>query len=159
MMFLIHTTIFLCFFWICYCNGKNVPEELGYCAPYNGKVCKSFISSVQVWFSKEDPTGGWENEKITTHLFEELIDDLPDLCKFAAQRLLCTYAFPKCVNNDGKIIKLPMCYEDCVATHLTFCYNDWVLIEEKKQRGLFLKSREHFRYLEQNDDLVLFVLL
>lgn len=26
-------------------------ELIGYCAPYHGKVCKSFITSTQVWYS------------------------------------------------------------------------------------------------------------
>lgn len=41
--------------------------------------------------------------------------------------------------------KLPLCHEDCVATHLQFCYNDWVLIDENKSKGKFIKSRGHFR--------------
>lgn len=40
---------------------------------------------------------------------------------------------------------LPLCYEDCVATHQQFCYNDWVLLEEKRDRGIPLKTRGHFR--------------
>lgn len=40
---------------------------------------------------------------------------------------------------------LPLCYEDCVATHQQFCYNDWVLLEEKRDRGMPLKTRGHFR--------------
>lgn len=59
--------------------------EEGYCAPYNGKVCKSFIGSRQVWYSREDPTGGWENEKITTGLWEEMISELPTTCRTAAE--------------------------------------------------------------------------
>ncbi|XP_055707483.1 tyrosine-protein kinase transmembrane receptor Ror2 isoform X2 [Phlebotomus papatasi] len=119
--------------------------EEGYCAPYNGKVCKSFIGSRQVWYSREDPTGGWENEKITTGLWEEMISELPTTCRSAAEKLLCAYAFPQCVVEDGSTIKLPLCYEDCVATHLQFCYNDWVLIEEKKLKKHYFKSRGHFR--------------
>ncbi|EAA04776.2 AGAP006988-PA [Anopheles gambiae str. PEST] len=120
-------------------------EEEGYCAPYNGKVCKRFINSRQVWYSREDGTGGWENEKITTALFEDLINDLPPSCRPAAEKLLCAYAFPQCVIKDGATIRLPLCYEDCVATYLQFCYNDWALIEEKKERGDVIKSRGHFR--------------
>ncbi|GAB0095531.1 Tyrosine-protein kinase receptor [Sergentomyia squamirostris] len=119
--------------------------EEGYCAPYNGKVCKSFIGSRQVWYSREDPTGGWENEKITTGLWEEMISELPHSCRAAAEKLLCAFAFPQCVVEDGTTMKLPLCYEDCVATHLQFCYNDWVLIEEKKLKKIYLKSRGHFR--------------
>lgn len=26
-------------------------ELIGYCAPYHGKVCKSYIKSSQVWYS------------------------------------------------------------------------------------------------------------
>lgn len=47
--------------------------------------------------------------------------------------------------ENGRTVKVPLCYEDCTATHLQYCYNDWVLIEEKKERGIFLKSRGHFR--------------
>lgn len=32
-----------------------------------------------------------------------------------------------------------------MATHLQFCYNDWVLIEEKKLKKHYFKSRGHFR--------------
>jgi receptor tyrosine kinase len=45
-------------------------------------------------------------------------------------------------------VRLPLCYEDCIATQQLYCYNDWVLIEEKKQRGLYLKTRGHFRLPE-----------
>lgn len=38
-----------------------------------------------------------------------------------------------------------MCYEDCIVTRQQFCYNDWILIEERKERKNFLKSRGHFR--------------
>lgn len=27
-------------------------NEIGYCAPYHGKVCKSFTTSTQVWYNK-----------------------------------------------------------------------------------------------------------
>lgn len=32
-----------------------------------------------------------------------------------------------------------------MATHDQFCYNDWVLLEEKRERGIYLKTRGHFR--------------
>lgn len=59
--------------------------------------------------------------------------------------MLCAYAFPHCQTENGHTIKVPLCYEDCTATHLQFCYNDWVLIEEKKERNMYVKSRGHFR--------------
>lgn len=59
--------------------------------------------------------------------------------------MLCAYAFPQCTLIDGRTIKLPLCHEDCVATHQQFCYNDWILLEEKRARGIFLKTRGHFR--------------
>ncbi|KNC21827.1 Tyrosine-protein kinase transmembrane receptor Ror2 [Lucilia cuprina] len=119
----------------------SLNEEKGYCAPYNGKICKNFINH-NVWYSREDP---WKNEQITTALWEELIGDLTGLCRTAAEKLLCAYAFPNCLMENGLTIKLPLCYEDCTAIHLQYCYNDWVLIEEKKERNIYIKSRGHFR--------------
>ena len=63
---------------------NSAVAEKGYCAPYNGKICKNFINH-QVWYSREDPTGGWKNEQITTALWEELIGDLNGLCRNAAE--------------------------------------------------------------------------
>lgn len=31
--------------------SDNTHELIGYCAPYHGKVCKSYITSPQVWYS------------------------------------------------------------------------------------------------------------
>lgn len=64
--------------------------------------------------------------------------------------MLCSYAFPQCVIKNGLPLKLPLCYEDCVAIHLQFCYNDWVLIEENKSKNKFIKSRGHFRLPDCN---------
>lgn len=66
--------------------------------------------------------------------------------------MLCAYSFPQCVIKDGSTIKLPLCYEDCVATHQQFCYNDWALLEDKKEKGIYFSSRGHFR-LPKCDDL------
>jgi len=59
-------------------------EENGYCAPYSGKVCKEYLTG-QVWYSLDDPTGGWKNEQVTTALWDELISDLTGLCREAAE--------------------------------------------------------------------------
>lgn len=167
-------------------DDKDSVDTTGYCSVYNGKICKAHISSRQVWFSSADGSGGWLNEQTTVNLFEEMISELPEICRAAAevntpiylydhsnllitvlfQKLLCAFAFPHCLlNNEGLTLKLPLCYEgesmrkrwmnsivlipiplpDCVATHLQFCYNDWVLIEEKKLKGQVFKSRGTFR--------------
>lgn len=65
-------------------NSQAGDYDDGYCAPYNGKVCKQFISSSQVWYSKLLDSG-WENEKITRKLWKELIAQLSGLCKVAAE--------------------------------------------------------------------------
>lgn len=54
--------------------------------------------------------------------------------------MLCLYAFPQCRNSIG----LPLCYEDCMAVRHEFCYNEWALIEDNKERGIFIRSRGHF---------------
>ncbi|XP_002062974.3 tyrosine-protein kinase transmembrane receptor Ror2 [Drosophila willistoni] len=126
-------------------HHHNNYEEKGYCAPYTGKICKQYVTG-QVWYSLEDPSGGWKNEQVTTALWDELIADLTGLCREAAEKMLCAYAFPRChLLESGRAQKVPLCFEDCQATHLQFCYNDWVLIEEKKERHIYLKSRGHFR--------------
>lgn len=60
------------------------------------------------------------------------------------QKLLCAYAFPQCLVLERKTLPLPLCYEDCIAVRDSFCYNDWAVIEDNKQRRIFLKSRGHF---------------
>ena len=39
----------------------------GYCAPYNGNVCRNYINGRGlVWFNiSQDNAGGWRNEEIT----------------------------------------------------------------------------------------------
>lgn len=64
--------------------GNNEQTEKGFCAPYNGKICKAYVSG-QVWFSKDDPNGGWKNEQITSALWEEVISDLNGNCRHAAE--------------------------------------------------------------------------
>ncbi|XP_015599014.1 tyrosine-protein kinase transmembrane receptor Ror2 isoform X2 [Cephus cinctus] len=117
-------------------------ESHGYCAPYNGKICKKYLTGIgEVWFNdSNDNPGGWQNERITTDLWEELIQRLVEPCRSAAEKMLCFYAFPQCQGS----IALPLCYEDCMAVRHQFCYNDWALIEDNKQRNIFIRSRGHF---------------
>lgn len=54
--------------------------------------------------------------------------------------MLCMYAFPLCHESVG----LPLCYEDCMAVRQQFCFNDWAIIEDNKQRDIYIRSRGHF---------------
>ncbi|XP_034933566.1 tyrosine-protein kinase transmembrane receptor Ror2 [Chelonus insularis] len=118
-------------------------ESQGYCAIYNGKICKKYLNGVgKVWFNNsQDNPGSWLNEKITSDLWEELISTLKEPCRSAAEKMLCVYAFPLCHKSE----RLPLCYEDCMAIRHEFCFNDWALIEDNKQRKIFIRSRGHFR--------------
>ncbi|XP_033220883.1 tyrosine-protein kinase transmembrane receptor Ror2-like [Belonocnema kinseyi] len=120
----------------------NTPENHGYCAPYNGKICKKYLTGIgKVWFNDTpDNPGGWLNEQITTNLWEELIENLNEPCRSAAEKMLCFYAFPQCQRAIG----LPLCYEDCMAVRHEFCFNEWALIEDNKERDIFIRSRGHF---------------
>ena len=41
---------------------------------------------------------------------------------------------------------MEFCYrEDCIAVRESFCYNEWAMIEDNKQRGIHLTNRGHFR--------------
>lgn len=125
-------------------DKMTVPQ--GKCAPYSGKICKHYLAGAgQVWFntSKGSDNGGL-NEQITSGLWEEMIKTLNEPCRSAAEKLLCMYAFPQCHIVDGYPVGLKLCYEDCIAVRDLFCYNDWAIIENNKQRGIYFKSRGHF---------------
>nr|XP_012146391.1 PREDICTED: tyrosine-protein kinase transmembrane receptor Ror2 isoform X2 [Megachile rotundata] len=123
-------------------SAQTKPESQGYCAPYRGKICKKYLADIEkVWFNdSNDNPGGWLNERITTNLWEELIQRLVEPCRSAAEKMLCMYAFPRCNNSVG----LPLCYEDCMAVRHQFCFNDWAIIEDNKQRDIYIRSRGHF---------------
>lgn len=56
------------------------------------------------------------------------------------------HAFPEChLGTGGYPRRLPLCYEDCVATRQLFCSNEWALLESNKERGFYVGSRGHFR--------------
>ncbi|XP_050726079.1 tyrosine-protein kinase transmembrane receptor Ror2-like [Eriocheir sinensis] len=124
-----------------------IRRPLGYCAPYNGRVCKEHLQGPGlVWYNiTATDQGGWLNEHITRELWSEMINNFRELCREAAEKLLCHFAFPKCQLNDGYQVGLPLCREDCVAVRSLFCVNEWLLIEQNKQENRILKSRNHFR--------------
>ncbi len=55
------------------------------------------------------------NEEITMGLKTELMDHLEEPCRSASETVLCHYAFPQCIMEQGVAAGLPLCYEDCVA--------------------------------------------
>ncbi|XP_071543142.1 tyrosine-protein kinase transmembrane receptor Ror2-like isoform X2 [Panulirus ornatus] len=124
-----------------------VRRPLGYCAPYNGRVCRDHLSGEGlVWYNiTPADKGGWLNEHITRELWGEMIDNFREPCRTAAEKLLCHYAFPECQLEDGYQVGLPLCHEDCVAVRNLFCVNEWLLIEQNKQENRVFKSRNHFR--------------
>ncbi len=61
------------------------------------------------------------------------------------QAVLCKYAFPDCVLKEGVSVGLPICQEDCLALRNHYCFNEWALIKDNKRRGIYVKSRGHFR--------------
>ncbi|XP_057373378.1 tyrosine-protein kinase transmembrane receptor Ror2-like [Daphnia carinata] len=121
----------------------------GYCGRYTGHICRGQLSNPSsVWYniSSSDQTGGWLNEQLVHGLWDEVVRTLREPCQSAAKKLLCLYAFPEChLDEDGFARKLPLCYEDCMATRQLFCVDDWAQLESNKQRGFYLGSRGHFR--------------
>ncbi|GFX14267.1 tyrosine-protein kinase transmembrane receptor Ror2 [Trichonephila clavipes] len=138
-------------------SGAERPKEdgpvsgtevtVGYCAPYTGQICRRYLNgSGHVYYnftSENHPIP--LNEQITTELWGELVSSLLEPCRTAAEVVLCNYAFPKCEWTDGVARLKPLCREDCIAIKELFCYNEWALVEDNKQRGIFFKSRGHFR--------------
>lgn len=64
-----------------------VDQAGGFCAPYHGKICKKYLNGIgTVWFNDSaDNPSGWLNEKITTDLWDELIQKLAEPCRSAAE--------------------------------------------------------------------------
>lgn len=117
--------------------------EKGSCAPYNGKICRQYLSGAgQRYIVSSD--GGVTNEQITAGLWEEMIQGFKEPCRSAAEKLLCMYAFPQCLIRDIEVVALPICAEDCIAVRQLFCHNDWAYIDEKKKKNISFKSRGHF---------------
>ncbi|XP_017786059.1 PREDICTED: tyrosine-protein kinase transmembrane receptor Ror2 [Nicrophorus vespilloides] len=128
---------------LCFLSLVATKDLDGYCAPYNGKICNRYLNSTtMVWMSQSQTSQSLTTELITTNLWKEMINTLKEPCRSSAEKLLCTYAFPKCNYNTDSA--LPLCYEDCIAVKEQFCHNDWALIEDNKKRGIFFTSREHF---------------
>ncbi|XP_060525532.1 tyrosine-protein kinase transmembrane receptor Ror2 [Cylas formicarius] len=111
----------------------------GFCGPYHGNICKNYVDHTKhVWYNN---SGGYENEQITTALWDEMISTFEEPCRSAAEKILCVYAFPEC----NVTMPLPLCYQDCIAVKELFCYKEWAVIEDKKANGIYIKSRGHFR--------------
>ncbi|KAG1668497.1 Tyrosine-protein kinase transmembrane receptor Ror2 [Nymphon striatum] len=119
-------------------------NSFGSCAEYKGKMCQNYLGGETVFFSGQ-LSGGWLNEQITKRLWDEVIHSLNEPCRSAAEVMLCNYAFPQCGTINNRNYGKPLCREDCIAVRGLFCFNDWAIIEENKEKGIVIKSRGHFR--------------
>ena len=65
----------------------NSDYSKGYCAPYNGQVCRNYLKGRGlVWFNvSQDNSGGWLNEQIAQKLWSEIIEKLEEPCRSAAE--------------------------------------------------------------------------
>lgn len=130
-------------------QARNKPIPSGYCAPYTGSVCRRYIpihSLVYYNFTTDDyGTHIPLNEQITQGLWSELISSLQEPCRSAAETLLCYYAFPQCEWTQGYPMSKALCKEDCIAVRESLCNREWALLEDNKQKGIYFKSRGHFR--------------
>ncbi|CAG2106203.1 unnamed protein product [Medioppia subpectinata] len=127
----------------------NKPMPSAYCAPYSGTVCRRFIPTNSLVFFNLT-TDDFEvhiplNEMIAQNLWTELISSLQEPCRNAAETLFCSYAFPECHYTQGEPVSKPLCREDCIAVRESLCNREWALLEDNKQKGIFFKSRGHFR--------------
>ncbi|XP_027205608.2 tyrosine-protein kinase transmembrane receptor Ror2-like [Dermatophagoides pteronyssinus] len=120
----------------------------GYCAPYMGQICREHVPRNSLVFynvSDIDDFAHNINEEIVKNLWKELIQSLQEPCKNAAEKLLCHYAFPQCSWSKRFPMGKPLCQEDCIAIRESFCNREWALLEDNRQRGVYFKSRGHFR--------------
>ncbi|GAB1600337.1 muscle, skeletal receptor tyrosine protein kinase-like [Argonauta hians] len=118
----------------------------GYCAPYNGSVCKDVLGSQMVYFNTSFENPAQLHEQIVIDLlieFDKGVIINRALCREPAKKLLCHYAFPNC--DESKTAPLPLCKEDCIAVEVVFCYKEWSVTEVDKKSNKFIKNRAHFR--------------
>nr|KAG5714076.1 hypothetical protein BaRGS_020404 [Batillaria attramentaria] len=82
--------------------------------------------------------------------YEGLVDAY---CLEPALELMCHFAFPDCRQSEATdaILPLPICREHCLAVKDLFCFRQWATIEEKKEHGIFFKSRRHLRLPDCED--------
>ena len=98
----------------------------GFCAPYNGTICRGYIGHRSVFYNttlpytpgndpfsddpgyRGDPAG--HQEAVVASLWVEMIEGLDDFCRGAAEEMLCTYAFPECDKDSwGHPRPKPLC--------------------------------------------------
>lgn len=68
-------------------QSTAIRRPLGYCAPYNGRVCRKHLSGGGlVWYNiTANNQGGWLNEHITKELWAEMIENFREPCRTAAE--------------------------------------------------------------------------
>ena len=68
-------------------KGAGTAASKGYCALYNGQVCRKYLNGRGLVFYNvsQDNSGGWLNEKITSDIWHEHIEKLDEPCKSAAE--------------------------------------------------------------------------
>lgn len=68
-------------------TSSSSSQPKGYCAPYNGQVCKKYLKGRGlVWFNvSQDNSGGWLNEQVTQAIWDELVSGLGEPCRSAAE--------------------------------------------------------------------------
>lgn len=59
----------------------------GICAPYHGQVCREYLQGRGlVWFNvSKDNSGGWLNEQVTQNIWRDVIENLNEPCRKAAE--------------------------------------------------------------------------
>lgn len=70
-----------------------VPQPSGFCAPYNGKVCRKYLARLDwVWYNltdDENAAAGWLSEQIVQNLWEEMNEKLKEPCRSNAEVSVC----------------------------------------------------------------------
>ncbi|CAH1783045.1 unnamed protein product [Owenia fusiformis] len=115
-----------------------------YCSPYRGTICSKHLGESLIYYNHTGSTD-LNNEQIVKNLWPELIKSLDSTCSVHAEKLLCHYAFPDCMQTSKGSVALPLCREDCEATQQLFCMSEWITIQNNKQQGIVFRHRGHFR--------------
>ena len=103
------------------------------CRPYNGTVCKDFISGDAVFYDLL--VTNFEKSEALMNSVKVIFDgfSLSKNCYDFAYPLICHFVFPPCRTNVSIPTKRGICKGDCLTASTELCPSLWTAIQDPNQ--------------------------
>ncbi|XP_033737109.1 muscle, skeletal receptor tyrosine protein kinase-like isoform X2 [Pecten maximus] len=116
-------------------TAKPPQGQAPQCLPYNGSVCASVLGSRQVYIQRsihelEDRVHALIHDLTTSHA-----PSTENRCHEAAQKILCQFHFPECIEAEEpekKPTPKHLCRESCLGVKELLCFDQWLLVMNKE---------------------------